>query len=219
MHNYELINNHYLVEIDGKRLLVDTGSPTSFLMESHCQEITIDGVKYALQGRTSHVDVAEMMKLVGVKVDGFIGLDIIRQTSLTIHKNGLIEFRANDVDGKGIDLNTNGFLTFSVESHAMSGAFIIDTGAKYGYGIRGLFDGLKAFDHVEDYNPILGRLNSDLYHLDMVVGGRGKVVDLCDNADVYPMIKHYGAVMIANITSLFDEVCVIDVKKGTLTLK
>ena len=170
MHTYELINNHYLVDIDGKRLLVDTGSPTSFWMDSHCQEITIDGVKYTLQGRPSNVDVAETMKLIGTKVDGFIGLDIIRQTSLTIYKNGLIEFRPNEVDGKRIDLNTNGFLTFRVEAHAMSGAFIIDTGAKYGYGIRGLFDGLTAFGHVEDYNPILGKLKSDLYHLDIIVG-------------------------------------------------
>ena len=219
MYSYQLINGHYIVDVDGTKLLVDTGSLFSFSMISHFQEIAIDGVNYRLQGKPAIVDVEKIVEFVGTKIDGFIGLDIIRQTSLTIYKNGKIDFKAHDVDGKIMNLNTNRFLSFKVSINARSGQFIIDTGAKYGYGMRELFDGLTAYDHVKDYNPVLKALDSDIYHLDVVFDGIKKGVDICDNTRVYSMIEGCRALLIANVTTLFDDVCVINVKKGTLTLK
>lgn len=219
MYRFELINNHYIINIDNKKYLLDTGSPNSFWVKEPIREITIDGINYPLSNRPSNLDIKETEECVGLLVDGFIGMDIIRQTSLTIYKNGYIDFRSIDIDGNEIELNTYGLLTFRVGSNLMDGYYIIDTGAKYGYGVKGLFYGLIPYDHVNDYNPILKHLDSDIYHLDVVVGNEIRVVDVCDNYKVSLTLKNMMVMMIGNITSLFDEVCVIDMKRKVLVLK
>lgn len=219
MYRYELSNNHYIIDINNKKYLLDTGSPFSFYINDECKSLEIDGVKYHLHNTPSNLDINETTKLVGVSVDGFIGLDIVYQTSLTIYKNGLVDFCSHDVDGNTVTLKTFPLLSFQVGFNLMSGNCIIDTGAKYGYGIKGLFYNKIPYNRVNDYNPILKHLSSDVYHLDVVVGGTQKQVDICDNYLVAPTLKSVGAIMICNITSLFDEVCVIDIDKGLLTLK
>lgn len=88
MYSYELINNHYVVEIDDQKFLIDTGSPFSFWVSRPIKEITIDGNKYPLQNRPLNFNIDETNNLVGVIVDGFIGMDIISKTSLTIYFGG-----------------------------------------------------------------------------------------------------------------------------------
>ena len=219
MYNYKLINNHYIVFIDETKFLIDTGSPNSFWITKPMNEITIDGNCYRLHSKPSNYNVEKGNQLVGMEVDGFIGMDIISQTSLTIYKNGTLKFTPREIDGKQTPMSTEWPLTVSIGGNSMTGKFIIDTGAKYGYGVSGLFYQKTPFDTVKDYNPSFGDLMGDIFHLNINICGQTKEIDVCNNMYVALSLKRMGAIMIGSISSLFEEVCVIDTKKGRLILK
>ncbi len=234
MYSYELVNNHYIVEIDGQKFLIDTGTPSSFWVSHPIKEITIDGNKYPLKNRPLNFGVNQTNNLVGIIVDGFIGMDILSQTSLTIYsgreeKNidfgeipeSLIENMRNDKTRHLIEapMTTGWPLTVQIDSNLMTGKFVIDTGAKYGYGVSGLFHGQTSFDHVNDYNPSLRHLDSDIYHLEIAIGGEKKIIDVCNNSIVAStLLIHMGALMIGSVSSLYNDVCSLDTKKGKLIL-
>ena len=219
MYNYELINNHYIVNIDGRKYLLDTGSPFSFWVSNLIRELTIDGNKYQLNNRPSNFNVSETTNLVGIEVDGFIGMDIISVTGLTIFKNGTIEFAIKEIGGIETPMTTRWPLMTNVGCNLMTGKFVIDTGAKYGYGVNGLFYRQRSFSRIKDYNPSLGHLEGDIYHLNVVIGGQNKIIDVCSNNVVASTLIHMGALMVGSVSSLYDEACVLDTKKGRLILK
>lgn len=217
--NYKLINNHYIIEVEGKNYLLDTGSPDSFWTMEPIKEVVLDDQKCALKNPPSFFNPYETNKLVGVKVDGFIGMDFVSKTGLTIYQNGEMKFSLDDIEGRVMPMSKNWPLVTSIGSNMMNGQFVIDTGAMYGYGVSGLFYGKTPYNHVYDYNPGLGHLDSDIYHLDVVIGGQRKVIDVCNNERVALTLKRMGAIMIASVSSLFEEACVLDTKKGRLILK
>lgn len=218
--NYQILNNHIIINISNKQFLLDTGSPTSFWTYEPINKIQINKKDYRLTPKPVSVNLREVEKLVGIKVDGFIGLDIIGDTSLTIYKNGEIKFGVDDINGTSTKLFSNGYLSIQVGSNLIVGKMLLDTGAKYGYGIKSLFYNQKSFARVNDYNPQLGNLESDIYHLDVVIGGANKVIDVCDNDEVsFNYLKPTNSILVANITSLFDEVCVIDISNGLFIFK
>ena len=218
--NYHILNNHIIIDIDDKKFLLDTGSPKSFWTYEPINKIEINNRGFVLFPKPSNLSLNQVEKLVGIRVDGFIGLDIIAQTSLTIYKNGEIKFGVDNINGTTTKLFTNNYLSIQVGSNLIVGKLLLDTGAKYGYGIKSLFYNQKSFARVSDYNPQLGQLESDIYHLDVIIGGVNKTIDVCDNDKVsFNYLKQTNSIMVANITSLFDEACVIDIKNGLFIFK
>lgn len=218
MYNYKLLNNHYLIEIDGYTFLIDTGYPFSFWISEPIRSISINNKNYPLSPRPLNFGVKETNELVGTKIDGFIGTDIISSNGLTVYKNGQLDFSIKDVDGAKLLMNKTWPLTVFTECNSITGKCIIDTGAKYGYGISELFIEQKPFDHVKDYNPHLKHFESDVYHLTATFGNVERAVDLGKNYLVEQTFDGR-TIMVVNITSLFDEVCVLDTKNGLLILK
>ena len=92
MYNYTLSNNHYIINIEGNNYLLDTGSPVSFSLKQGLNSVVINQRRCSLPYNVMNLDIEATRELVGMDIDGFIGMDIIRQTSLTIYKDGRIEF-------------------------------------------------------------------------------------------------------------------------------
>lgn len=219
MYEYELINNHYVVHIDGSKYLIDTGSPNSFWVSRPMRKVTIDGVDYHLNEKPANLKVKEAYDTIGACVDGFIGMDIISKTSLTIYKKGVLEFKALEIGGDEIKMSTNWPLVVKVGTSIGMGKMIIDTGAKYAYGMNPLFMLIPSYGRVNDYNPSMGKLTSNIYHTTIVVGTKRKTIDVCENSTVAKALYNMGALIIGSVTSLYDEACVLDTKKGKLILK
>ena len=220
-YKHKLINNHYIVTIGDKNYLIDTGCPKSFSLTNQKDIVTIDGKEYELApNKLTPYQTTQTLELIGAGVsgiDGFIGMDIINQTSLTIYKDGRIVFGVVDLNEEGMPLHTSqGYIYIDTSI----GKYAIDTGAMYGYGAKWLFRDIKPYTRCRDYNPGLGVLVSDLYRLLIGVNNQIKKVDMCDNFTVQqtylPMIN---CDVIGSITTLFDEVCVIDMKNKVLKLK
>ena len=219
MYKYQLINGHYVVEIDNKKYVLDTGSKDSFWMKTRRDTILIDGVSYPLaSNKLSPVQEMETMRFVGCDLDGFIGLDIIEKTSLTIYKDGNIAFKSTDIDSKKTKFIDNNDEYLIVESN--QGRFLIDTGAKYGYCVKSILSCEIPLSRVHDYNPILGHLYSDLYLKRISIADVGNDMYVCNNADVQRYyLPAVNCKAIGNITGFFKEVCVFDLSKGELILK
>ena len=63
--NYKLVNNHYIVQIDGKNYLIDTGSPVSFWTNKPINEVVIGDRGYSLKNPPYRFNSEETNALVG----------------------------------------------------------------------------------------------------------------------------------------------------------
>lgn len=214
MYSYKLVNNHIIVDIEGKNYVLDTGFPFSFSFIGD-NYVEIDERKVRLAPKPVQFNNAKTFECIGMAVDGLLGLDSF--VAVTIYKNGIIDFKANDIDGDVIHMIRDFPLAINVSFGSVQGRLAIDTGAKYGYGRKEIFD-VDPFDRVNDYNPYIGELRSDIYHLTVTINGKQKPIDVCYNPKPYHMMSQ-SIVCIASITSLFDEACVIDIERSRLILK
>lgn len=225
MYNYKLSNNHYIINIDGNNYLLDTGSPQSFSLKPSLTSVVINGMRFSLGPKPIGLSLSLTKSLVGMEVDGFIGMDIIRQTSLTIYKDGIIEFSAISEKGTKLDLLKGtifGGLRVKMSCNGVVGAYFIDTGAKYGYANEYIFKNnktIKPFDHVYDYNPRIGSFDSDIYRFKVDFGPIQKEIELGDSEPVRNDLEMMKSSIVGNITPLFDEVCVIDTQNYVLTIR
>ena len=217
MYRYELKNNHYIVEIDNKRFLIDTGWPYSFSF-NNVGHVIIDNQLFPLTTKPSNIGVEETRELVGIVPDGFIGMDIISKLGFTVYKNGELEFKVNNIDGNEVRMNKSWPLLIPISCNSVNGMFIVDLGAKYGYASKRVLNGSRPIGVVEDYNPMLKHFNSNLFNIEIKIGNQTRYIDVGDSEKVAPTFTN-GIIMVGNITTLFDEVCVIDTIKGRLILK
>ena len=219
LYHYELLNNHYVVDINGKKYLIDTGSHRSFPLNSNARKVAINGKEYPLQ-TTPPMNIEKTTKLIGITPDGLIGTDILAKTSLTIYKNGTLEFKANKIDGRELDIQSVYPLIVEGSSCGYNGSFIVDTGAKYGYGLHKVFKNKRPYEYVWDYNPGLGDLSSNIYHLEVSLGGETYPLDVCDNIKVeIGYLAPCASFMVGNITTFFKEVVVFDFVRKKLILR
>ncbi len=220
MYNYQLSNNHYIINIEGKNYLLDTGSPVSFSLKPGLNSVVINQRRYPLGYNVMGLDIDATRELVGMDVDGFIGMDIVRQTSLTIYKDGRIEFSAIPEQGHRLNmLMSFGLIKIQATCNNLIASYLVDTGARYAYGIQGLFLNKEPFDHIKDYNPRLGHFESDIYHLSVDFGPIQKTIDIADSSLVRNDLAMTASLIVGNITDLFDEVCVIDMSHRVVTLR
>ena len=220
MYNYKLSNNHYIINIEGNNYLLDTGSPVSFSLKPGLNSVTINERRYPLGYNVMGLDIAATREFVGIDIDGFIGMDIVRQTSLTIYKDGRIEFRVLPEEGYRLNmLMSFGLIKIQATCNNLVAPYLVDTGARYAYGIEGLFRGNQPFGHIKDYNPRLGHFDSDIYHLSVDFGPIQKIVDIANSSLVRNDLAMTASLIVGNITDLFDEVCVIDMSHRVVTLR
>ncbi len=232
-YNYKLLNNHYVVTIDEKKYLIDTGNPYSFSIDPSLTHVAIDGVVHPLSTKNrldTPYKYRKTIELIGCnKLDGFIGTDIIEKTGLTIYKNGELEFAIREVEGgvktklysRMILPTWDPYYLIEASSNGVSGLMTIDLGATVGYAIESVFKGETPYTNDKyDYSPEGGEMYSRMYHQEVEIAGRVRTIDMGYH---YFPIKQ-GALtsetpFVGSVTSFFDEVCVFDTKSKQLILK
>ncbi len=231
-YNYKLLNNHYVVTIDEKKYLIDTGNPYSFRIEPSLTHVAIDGVAHPLSTKNrldTPYKYRKTIELIGCnKLDGFIGTDIIEKNGLTIYKNGELEFSIREVEG---GVKTKLYAAFdpcypgpcySIEanSNRVSGLMVIDLGATVGYAIESVFRGETPYTNDKyDYSPEGDEMHSRMYHQEVEIAGRLRTMDM--GYHDYPIGRPLcnQIPFVGSVTNFFDEVCVFDTKSKQLILK
>ena len=84
-------NGYVIAKIEGNLFVVDTGSPLSFNYVG-LDRLTVDGRSYAINA-PSFCPKEKADSITGVDLAGFIGMDILKETNLTIdYENGELLF-------------------------------------------------------------------------------------------------------------------------------
>ncbi len=210
---FDYVNNHIIVKFDNYNLIVDTGSPLSFSLNPDLKGIRINECDYHLSRNSYNVDKGSVEKLVGTNVDGFLGMDILSKTNMTISfVDNMISFEAVRgeilcflenkmfVCTKDLTINDNyGFLV------------VIDSGAKINYvSEKYVRQSDKQTDGFEDWNPSVGNLSGDLFDICIGRATMGSGSYCCEvKAGVVrnglDTLKIIGAGAILNIESLIPK--------------
>lgn len=167
---FELHNGLIIVDIDGKRCLVDTGSDRSFSLESSSVLLNLNGKTYPLHTIPQSRNILESLRVLipDVSVDCFIGCDILSRTNLSIdYQNQEIYFeviKSPDLECNILPMQSMCTLPMiSVPHDGFSLNMILDTGAQYTY-IKARYLNLnEPVGRYVDHSPIVGAMSGNLY--------------------------------------------------------
>ena len=216
MYNYKLLNNHYVVEIDGNHYIIDTGFPCSVTFRSDLHKVEIEGKKKPIELQNPAIfrfSIPKTHWLVGYPVDGLLGFDALSE-GVTFYKDnemgGRVDFTAHNIDGEVhqiVKFHQNYCPMINVNGDKL---FMVDTGARYGYGDISMFVGSNPFSIVDDYNPSLGSMRSPIFHTSINLKGKGYNIDVCYHERAISLAGEPNLLMVYNITDFFEKECCID---------
>lgn len=202
-YNFIVSNNHILVNIDNGNYYIDTRTPFSFFYGTDA--IIINNKKY--KSNDQLIKRQDVEKMVGTKVDGLIGLNILSKTGITVNfLDKTITFDVKDGHICYFLKNDEGYYYTSdcvINSNILEKT-IIDSGACISYVNEKYLDpSQRTSESYSDYNPMVGDISGDYYEvsIDKVTLGSGSYHH---TIKVAKLPKKYEKQGIDIIISLFD---------------
>lgn len=228
---YKYVNEHIIAKVCGYDMLVDTGTNRTILLDQFGL-IRIDGKMYTIDKQDVLADErAKMEQFIGCRIDGFLGTDIMGNLAVIaiekpINNKGYIytgedakEFINSSVKNE-VDIEDMR-VTATVNGHPNCKVYL-DTGAKYGYGRKELYEGLAPISKEDDYNPDI-RLHDfklDYYgRLTVEINNKAYEIKMAYNEVVEEIhLNRYGLDVICNIMYMCENYSVIDFVNNKLYL-
>ena len=169
----ELIDGHLLIRVDGKRALIDTGSPVSLGFVS---EFDFLGKSWPLQSSMAGVSFDEICGLLGFQVDVLIGMDLLVNYHMVIRSRlREITFSSTTpaVDGASTELDyCMSVPVVPVEINGQSRKAFFDTGAKLCYFDEDAVGAFSVERTVADFYPGFGAFETPVRNVPITVSGR-----------------------------------------------
>lgn len=161
---------HPILEIDGKRALIDTGAPITF---GECP-IEFLGKKYDIQKDFFSITSEKASELAGIKFDITLGNDILSKQNIRFRwKDGFVDF-GDDVPEGEIVLNYEDFMgsiIFPFKIGSIETKVILDTGAFLSYIYEDLVNVDEKVREEEDFHPLVGRYVTNVYKKQVKLNG------------------------------------------------
>ena len=172
-------NGHFIVTVDNKNFILDTGSPVSYSFTDKPTFVLFGDkhltfLPFPLKGVAKEIE-----SLVNMPVDGIIGLSTMKELKrMEISKEeGYVKFgreASSDDSFYSIPFEENmGVLTIGLKVNGKDTRVILDTGARIDYMDPSLLDTSNIISHESDYNPILGHFEVDGYKTTYIIGDHG----------------------------------------------
>ena len=164
-------HDHIIFEVDGKRVLLDTGAPATI---ADADDFVFLGEQRSPANNFLGLTVEQLSELVGARIDVLLGMDVIGAQPLTIDvESGRLGFGGQTPDG-GVALDVSSVIGVPAITATVAGRDLrayFDTGAKISFVPRDLVGGTPAVDRIEDFYPGFGRFETDLHRLPCSIGG------------------------------------------------
>lgn len=167
VYEIEMEKGHLVAKIEGKKFIIDTGSPIT----SGKVNTTIWG---SINFSGGYVLINEINKLTGLSADGLIGMNCLKGSNFAINLKEKKMFVTNarpEEDGKKIPVKFKLLipeLEVNVNGERLS--MLFDTGATISYIPKKMTMNLTPVGEFEDFYPGLGRFQTPLYDVDVVIG-------------------------------------------------
>jgi hypothetical protein len=172
--DYPLIEHegHLLIDVDGRRCLIDTGSPWSL----GALPLTLAGREFAAQKHdligTTAASLAEM---VGTHLDGLIGTDVLGEFDVEISSRDS-RFTVSEAIMRmeeGVHAETvQGVPLIWCETMGKPVRMFFDTGAPLSYVSEEYLQGSPSLGTLEDFHPLMGRFTVTTHALEVCAWGR-----------------------------------------------
>ena len=166
---FELINDLIIVELQSKKILLNTGSTLSFSLKDDFS-ISINDRSYSLRAHSAASKVKTTLShlIPHQDVDGIIGTDIISKTNLTIdYLNREVYFdicNPQYIEEYTLPLSfEKGLVFISIPSGNNQLKMVLESGTKQHYIKSKYLDMTQTCGDFEDYSPDLGRIYGPSY--------------------------------------------------------
>jgi hypothetical protein len=161
------LNNGHLIIDDHQRILIDTGSPTSF---HDTGQIDLCGDSYSVPQSIMNVTSEYLTTEVGCNVHGILGMDIISKHPILFDLRNNLIFVDDDAQYgsylPSFKLPYN-LICIEIKVNGKSVRLIADTGAKISYIDESIVEGLNPVDTKQDFSPLFGHFSTDIYECDI----------------------------------------------------
>jgi hypothetical protein len=167
---FELLNSLIVIDVEGKKCIVDTGSPMSFALDSSV-ELYINDESYKLEANmySSMMKNAIAKLIPGTYIDAIIGNDITSSTNLSIdYLNKELWFDIveckYDIEQTLIPIEYRGgyiYTSFYLYSDKLD--VTLDTGASMSYIKSKYLDLKNGYGEYVDHSPNFGELRGKYY--------------------------------------------------------
>lgn len=168
-------NGHFIVTVDNKNFILDTGSPVSYSFTEKPTFVLFGDkhltfLPFPIKGAAKEIE-----DLVHMPIGGIIGLSTMKELKrMEISKEeGYVKFGGDSSadDSSSIPIKEYmGVLTIGLKVNGKDTRVILDTGARIDYMDPSLLDTSNAISHERDYNPILGHFEVDGYKTTYGIG-------------------------------------------------
>ena len=167
---YQVHHGHIIVNAEGRPYLLDTGAPFSVGYEP----VRIAGRTFPSEYAYMGVTASCLTQRVGVPLEGLIGADILKYFNLGIYATErMVQFSQQPACGDVLVpvQDHMGVPIVSVRVGGRVRRVFLDTGASMSYLLPEAFKGLTPEGRFEDSYPLLGEFLTDVYPMDVVMGG------------------------------------------------
>ena len=172
---YDNINGHIILPCEGKRLLVDTGSPISICYGS--MDFLVR--EYQLHTPVQGASPEALSEFIGTQIDALIGLDILSNHDLRLDWNTLEFDPEENGDGESLPLSFGNFglpaIPIEVNGHTVE--VIFDTGAQISYINKSVVVGECSVGEFCDFHHTVGEFTTDVYRLPTKFGEQVLTLD------------------------------------------
>lgn len=178
VHKIEIASNHTIALIGDARVLIDTGSPFSI---GRVGELDFAGAHTELLPAVGGLSIEQVCELAGFEVDVLLGGDVLRQCcfridwghrSLVTSRRPLHEFPSSPPRPRAKMHLRNNVPLLDLSLHAEEVRTFLDTGAAYSYLRQDFALAGTVVAHVTDYHPSVGRFETDLVALPVLIASQ-----------------------------------------------
>lgn len=170
----DLYDGHLIIEENGMKILVDTGSPVtigrdsrfSFMEQSHHCVTSLMGT-----------DISSVSRLMNYSVDVLLGMDVLKQYCILVdYRNKRVTFSTEGIpfdSATAVPLQCGrmGEVCVVLTVNGVEAKLALDTGAKISYIDETFTVGQTELEAREDFNPMVGRFQTTLYDMQASING------------------------------------------------
>jgi len=177
IYTYDLLDDdrYLLVQVDGRKVLLDTGCPWTVKMPGGPDGLNLLGQHINLKPMPmSRAFLEEGIDLLNVHFDALVGMDVLGKMAWTFDQRAHTAMATTGVpDEDGVSwvpldaLNGPPICKLDDGSEA-----IVDTGAHYSYGIGPVPRTAKVVGEFEDWSILWGAVHSPLWEDTLQIGGQ-----------------------------------------------
>ena len=168
---YTMVDGHVILDCGGKRLLLDTGAPSSV---AETRTLAFAGRGHVADTNYMGVSLAEIGSHVGASLDGLIGTDILAGYDTLIDPaRSEVRVSRNELHLDGTRLQLEFLMGIPVTEVTAAGKpvkMIFDTGAKVSYVSSEVARACPSSGSLEDFFPGIGGFTAQTHTVPITLG-------------------------------------------------